>query len=146
MADKPFTNEGGGRYSGFFGSCACPQHGGRTATSTTHAGNDGVSPGRFHLVRESRDNLVFIAAMGRAEDVVIDELNLRIALFQAFFQERKNLIAPEQIVPDETDGLALQRVQTIGEWRDLLRFLAARPDHRISGRLVPQHGRSPSQK
>src|SRR5690242_8430095 len=49
LPDESFTYERNRWYAGGFGGCAGPQHGGRAAPSTSHAGDDGVGLILFEL-------------------------------------------------------------------------------------------------
>ena len=67
LSKKAFADERGGGNARFFGCRTRPQHGGRAAASTAHAGDDGVDTERFHLGWEVGKNLPLVRAVGGAK-------------------------------------------------------------------------------
>src|SRR5260370_41197033 len=78
--------------------------------------------------------------MRRAKGVVVDECHIGEAVRQLAFEDRPDLVAAAQVVPQESDGLALDARQTLCERPDLYRLDAARPDHRVITAVPSCHG------
>src|SRR5262249_45236515 len=84
LTDEAFTHERDRWYSGVFGCRTRPQHGGRTAPSTSHSGDHGVGPVLLELGRNTANDFVFLIAVSRAKHVVVNEFGIRKAPSKLF--------------------------------------------------------------
>src|SRR6185503_3617816 len=74
---------------------------------------------------------LLVAAVGGAEGVVAHEADAREAAGQLLLEDREDLVAPEEIVPELADGLALERRQARGDVGRLHRAGPARPHYPV---------------
>src|SRR5690606_38321783 len=126
LTREPLADEGAGRNARLLGGCTDPQHGGCATASAAHPGDDGVDSELADVLRQVGEDLVFLVAVRGAEGLVADELDAGISGLQLRFQDREDLVAAEQIVPEEGDLLALEVPVARGERRKLGCFRATR--------------------
>src|SRR6185295_14649510 len=108
-----------------------PQMGPYAAPSAGHPRDDRVDLQRPQLGRQLGQHSLLVTTVGGAKGVVAHEADARESARDLLLEDREDLVAPEEIVPELADGLAFERGQA---WRDVARLHRpgpARPHHPV---------------
>jgi hypothetical protein len=102
---KAFADNRDRRNTGRLRSDRGPQHGGRATASTTHPRNDSVYLEAPQLVGKLGEAFTFVAAVQVSEHGVIDDFDAGEALRELPSQDREQLVAAEQVIPEKRNAL-----------------------------------------
>ena len=100
--------------AGGLGRDRCPQHGGRTAASTTHPRHHGIDVAETEFFTESTDSFLLVGAVQVAELVWSTISIPGEPGDQLVCEHGEQFVAAEQVVPEEGHPCPFQRLQTVG--------------------------------
>ena len=121
-----------------FGGNGCPQHGGRTTTSTAVADDDPIDPLGSQLGTERGYKLRFVGAVNVPKVVVPNDFKAGEPFGQLTLDCGEQFFASEQVIPYEADSFTGKLVEPLGQ-RPLLTTCRRFRPHDVEARFQSFH-------